>query len=231
MTSGTLDFSTTFAEFALPASEHTLLAIDTSLGTTVAANRAGTVVELVSTNQRAHAEHIGALIAAALHNLQLTAADVTAVVMGTGPGAFTGLRVGMAAATAFAVGRQIPLLPLISHDASAWEKLCMGGSHPGTMLRIVQDARRKELFVTDYRVADQAGTQLLQQTPPAVVPRDGYVSAAFEYSPDRVSGVALLSLALHKLATGGDFAAPVPCYLRDPDVKQPAGVVSVASAA
>ena len=46
---------------------------------------------------------------------------LTHVAAGMGPGPFTGLRVGIAAARAFALGRGIPVVPVVSHDAVALE--------------------------------------------------------------------------------------------------------------
>ena len=97
-----------------------LLAIDTSAGTSVAVVDGDRVLsEASDPGTRGHAEHIGTLIQTALAEAGATPADITGVVSGMGPGPFTGLRVGIAAARAFAAGRGIPVHPVASHDAVA----------------------------------------------------------------------------------------------------------------
>ncbi|MEB4614281.1 tRNA (adenosine(37)-N6)-threonylcarbamoyltransferase complex dimerization subunit type 1 TsaB, partial [Leucobacter sp. M11] len=120
------------------------LAIDTAIGTSVAVGAAGRVVEAASADPMAHAEVIGELIARALAEAGVTGAEVTRVVAGMGPGPFTGLRVGIAAATAFARGRGLTPLPLLGHEAVALDAYALPGA--GHTVTVLQDARRRELF-------------------------------------------------------------------------------------
>ena len=102
-----------------------ILGIDTSLGTAVAVVEPDGVVrsQLESADPRGHAEVIGTLIERALAEASLRPSDILHVAAGMGPGPFTGLRVGIAAARAFALGRGIPVVPVVSHDAVALELL------------------------------------------------------------------------------------------------------------
>ncbi|MDO4242027.1 MAG: tRNA (adenosine(37)-N6)-threonylcarbamoyltransferase complex dimerization subunit type 1 TsaB [Microbacteriaceae bacterium] len=214
-----------------------LLAIDTSLGSVVAVSRGAEVWQVASSDPMGHAEVIGELITRALAAASLKAAEITGVVMGTGPGPFTGLRVGMAAATAFAAGIDVPLLPLISHEAVAHEAGCFGESRPdgggGTEntreIQVSQDARRKELFISDYRHNGQPGSLPELLAGPVVTKREEHTQrpGAELVAHEQVSCFALLQLALNRLASGVEFASPAPVYLRDPDVRPPAGVKSV----
>ena len=77
----------------------------------------------------------------ALDAAGVTPAELTGVVMGVGPGPFTGLRVGMAAAEAFALSRSLPLVPIISHDAPA---------HGAGDCVVITDARRGEIAFSVY---------------------------------------------------------------------------------
>ena len=83
-----------------------ILGIDTSLGTAVAVVEPDGVVraDVHSADPRGHAEVIGDLLVRALDDASVTAHDVTHVAAGMGPGPFTGLRVGIAAARTFALG-------------------------------------------------------------------------------------------------------------------------------
>ena len=89
-----------------------LLAIDTSAGTSVAVVDAGRVLaEAAEAGTRRHAEAIGTLLRQALRDAGIRPSDVEGVVAGMGPGPFTGLRVGIAAARAFAFGIGAPVHP------------------------------------------------------------------------------------------------------------------------
>lgn len=197
--------------------ERVILAIDTSLGTSVAVGAGGRVVEVSSDDPRGHAEVIGALVARAFAEIRIPAASVTHVVAGMGPGPFTGLRVGIAAAHAFALGRGLSILPLVSHDAVALEQL-EAGAPAG--IRVVQDAKRRELFVTEYTGLDWAGAPA-RGAEPHLRQREGYQSVVNEVWPDRVPAASLVRLAARRLASGTPFEPDQALYLRLPDVMQP----------
>lgn len=127
-----------------------ILAIDSSIGSAVAVVDPDTeevLGQAQSETSRGHAEVIGTLILQALEQAGLTAADITVVAAGMGPGPFTGLRIGIAAARAFAIGRGIPVVPVASHDAAALEIL---ERDPEARVVITTDARRRENAVSTY---------------------------------------------------------------------------------
>lgn len=203
---------------------HVLLAIDTSLGTSVALGGAGRVVEVVSDDQRGHAEVIGGALQRVFALSGLRPADVTGVVVGIGPGPFTGLRVGIAAAHAFAAGRGVPVHPLHGHDAVAHvvHEAAQRAHAAVGAVRVVQDARRRELFVTDYAGVDWLGGPLAS-TAPHLVPRAEFVDGPHDVWPDRVPTASLVRLAARRLSAGQPFAEDRAVYLRAPDVKPSAG--------
>ncbi|MBB4071223.1 tRNA (adenosine(37)-N6)-threonylcarbamoyltransferase complex dimerization subunit type 1 TsaB [Canibacter oris] len=219
-----------------------LLAIDTSGGTTVAVSTGAVAWQARSADPLAHAEVIGEMIAACLTAAGVRAQEITGVVMGTGPGSFTGLRVGMAAAQGFAAVRGVPLLPLVSHEAVALRAARGSCAVAGVgaavtaaaataeasvlQVRIVQDARRREFFVSSYEIAaDWAVTATLPRlvSSPEVVPQADFVTVATDITEPEVWAGDLLQLAALRVAQGLPFAAAEPVYLRDPDVRQPAG--------
>ena len=90
------------------------LAIDTSLGTSFALLRdRETPIAVQNPDSRHHVETLGALMDSVRQYRQV----ITKVVIGMGPGAFTGLRVGIAAGEAIAVGLGVPCIRICSHDA------------------------------------------------------------------------------------------------------------------
>lgn len=190
-----------------------LLAIDSSIGTSVAIVDASgeTRAERTSLDRRAHAETIGVLVEGCLQEAGVFGSEVTAVAMGVGPGPYTGLRVGMAAAQAFALARAIPLYPVISHDAEGWWK--------GDAV-VVTDARRGEVAYSVYR----GSSELRRIVGPALCRPEELDEALGEHAPlprifpEQISATGLARVALHFLERGLTFPGTSPVYLRAPDV-------------
>jgi tRNA threonylcarbamoyl adenosine modification protein YeaZ len=101
------------------------------------------LAERVTVDPRAHAERLTPNVVAALNDAGLTMADLDAVVVGCGPGPFTGLRAGMATAAAYGHALNIPVHGVCSLDA-------IGVRTPGETL-VVTDARRREVYWARYR--------------------------------------------------------------------------------
>lgn len=204
-----------------------LLAIDSSSGTSVAVlDEDGATLALVtSSDTRRHAEVIGESLASALEQSGVQPAEIRGVAVGMGPGPFTGLRVGIAAARAFALGRAVPVLPVVSHDALAFAAAAGGVSAP---LLIVTDARRREVYWSAYEPA-LPGRIPRRVSGPAIARPDELRSAVEQYDRHHlvdasaadegtVDAAELGRLALAIEAAGGELAGPEPLYLRSPDV-------------
>lgn len=213
-----------------------LLAIDTSIGTSVAlqvgtgTGQTGTsesnTGEHHSSDERGHTEVIGGLMARLFAEMKVSPRDIDGVVVGIGPGPFTGLRVGIAAAKAFATGLGVPLYPISGHEAVAYEE--MPDTPDAPPVRVLQDARRRELFVTEYSGLDAQGLPLLASGP-KLLARADYVEEARDVWPQHIPASTLLWLAELRLRAGVDFGLDQALYLRAPDVK-PAGAIKRVSA-
>ena len=147
-----------------------ILAIDTSAGTSVALIengevRAGITVE---DNMR-HAEVIGEAIAQLLATTNTKPHQINTVVAGRGPAPFTGLRVGIAAATMFAAGAGAKLFGICSLDAIAFNELSRGETQP---LLVTADARRKEVYWAIYQGLDKDGVPIKTHGPAVNKPHD-----------------------------------------------------------
>ncbi|MDY0910406.1 tRNA (adenosine(37)-N6)-threonylcarbamoyltransferase complex dimerization subunit type 1 TsaB [Microbacterium sp. CFBP9034] len=212
-----------------------ILGIDTSLGSAVAVVEPDGVVrsQVESSDPRGHAEVIGILIERALAEASVTPADITHVAAGMGPGPFTGLRVGIAAARTFALGRGIPVLPVVSHDAVALELLLhdslTGGFDEGDdrPFAVVTDARRREFAFTVYRGLDDDGLPI-RQAEPALSPRDELdallqAGGIARQDADRIPAGLLAIVAARGLWSGREIGPAEALYLRSPDVTLPAG--------
>lgn len=176
-----------------------ILGIDTSTGTAVALVSADGAVlaERFRAGARGHAEAIGPLLAEVLRE---AGAAVERVAVGMGPGPYTGLRVGIAAALAFAAGRGVPVHGVPSHDAIREELGLDAGAAVAT------SAGRRGHYVS------QAGLTRLTH--------DGVGGALLV---DAVSAAAVARVALERLAAGVPTGPSAPMYLRAPDVTPSAG--------
>jgi tRNA threonylcarbamoyl adenosine modification protein YeaZ len=169
-----------------------------------------------------HAEVIGALVSECLEEAGVRPGELEAVVAGMGPGPFTGLRVGIAAARVFALARGIPLLPVVSHAAVAFGHFAAGGSadaagNAAGRLLVVTDARRRELYWSVFEAPGATGVPALVQGPALAAPADVPDSAP-RIDAHRVSGAALGQLAERMRSAGVAFPADQALYLRTPDV-------------
>jgi tRNA threonylcarbamoyl adenosine modification protein YeaZ len=199
-----------------------LLAIDTSAGTSVAVvdRDAGVLAQADETDTRRHAEVIGILIERVLIDSGVAPGQLSGVVAGMGPGPFTGLRVGIAAARAFAFGIGKPVVPLISHDALALDLV--------EPLLVVTDARRREVAWSTYAASDELGLPVRLAGPLLAEPDrlesdiDGYESYT-RWDAAAIPAGPLGLLGERLFAAGRPFGPSEPLYLRAPDVTLSAG--------
>jgi tRNA threonylcarbamoyl adenosine modification protein YeaZ len=199
-----------------------LLAIDTSAGTSVAVvdRDAGILSEHSESDTRRHAEVIGTLIQSALADAGIAVTELDGVAVGMGPGPFTGLRVGIAAARAFALGIGRPVLPVVSHDAVA-----LGQVEP---VLVVTDARRREVYWSAYTGQDAAGLPIRAGGPGLCAP-DRLATDVPDFAiyhrldADVVSAASIGLVAELLVANKRSFASGEALYLRSPDVTLSAG--------
>jgi tRNA threonylcarbamoyl adenosine modification protein YeaZ len=200
-----------------------LLVIDTSAGTSVAVVDPETrtvLAERSTEDTRRHAEVIGPFLAEVLAAAGVDPSAVTGVVAGMGPGPFTGLRVGIAAARTFAAARGVPVLPLVSHDGVAAD---VADEQTGPFV-VLTDARRRELYWSAY--SGPASRPVLQAGPGLARPADldGVLGERADWPRITAATVPTGRLGLvaaDRLASGAPFADDTALYLRDPDVTMP----------
>ena len=196
-----------------------VLAIDTATPAVTAGivDGSGVLAERVSIDARAHAERITPNVLAALADAGRTMADLGAVVVGCGPGPFTGLRVGMATAAAYGHALGIPVYGVCSLDG-------IGGQTTGETL-VVTDARRREVYWARYR----DGVRIDGPAVSAPADVDPGSAQSVAGSPDHAAPFGLpcreplYPTAAGLVAAVTDWSQPpaalVPLYLRRPDAK------------
>ena len=174
------------------------------------------LAERVTVDARAHAEQLTPNVLAALADAGLTVNDLDAVVVGCGPGPFTGLRVGMATAAAYGHALGVPVHGVCSLDA-------IGVETRGDAL-VVTDARRREVYWARYRDGVRVDGPAVNA--PADVPADAHAVAgspehAALFDLPRVSPVYPTASGLVRAVADwtAEPAPLVPLYLRRPDAK------------
>ena len=167
-----------------------------------------------------------------------TVADVTAAAVAAGPGSFTGVRIGVAAAKGFAWGREIPCYGVSTLEAMALSL----GVYQGYVCPCM-DARRSQVYnalfyvnqgvperVSEDRAISLAelGTELKSLKEPIFLVGDGSnlcYNTLLDSVPNlvlppehrmhqRASGVALAARKQVEVGDPGDANALTPNYLR-----------------
>ncbi len=213
-------------------SRHLALGIDTASWVSVGlADGAGPIARRTLDDPRAHVEQLMPLVMGLLSGAERTLADLTRIVVGMGPGPFTGLRVGIATAETLAWSLDIPVRHVCSLDVLAQQVLERDDPEGPREFVTAIDARRKELYWARY---SPAGRRIEGPTVsgPGQVPGltiHGPGTALFpEVLGGRACGGEAVDAALAAfLGTGprADERLPEvgaePLYLRRPDASLP----------
>ncbi|MCW2949699.1 MAG: ribosomal-protein-alanine acetyltransferase [Thermoleophilia bacterium] len=202
-----------------------LLCLDTSSRVVIAAliERDGTVVRSATADARAQGLlellECDVCPAGQLHT-------VDAIVVGVGPGGFTGLRVGVATARGLAETLGIPLYGVSSLLAVA---AAAARQQPGMTIWGAIDAKRGEYFVQPF-CGDADGAVHALEPARAIAATelaalDGVVVTDADATPDSLAIAASLAVTAASdpdaLAAPGDPLAVVPEYVRGPDALPP----------
>ena len=198
-----------------------LLAIDTALAACSAAvlNTAdgGIVANESLPMMRGHAEALMPLIARVMKTSGLAFSELDRIAVTTGPGSFTGLRVGISAARGLGLATKIPTVGVSTLSALAAPYL---GVDDKTPVIAVIDARHAHVYL---QVFGPGGRTLLT---PRLAPLSEAVRAASD-PPARIVGSAARAVADQLSGTGPH---PVTVDLRDaPDIAWVAQIGAVAS--
>ncbi|MFI7698437.1 tRNA (adenosine(37)-N6)-threonylcarbamoyltransferase complex dimerization subunit type 1 TsaB [Nonomuraea sp. NPDC049480] len=204
-----------------------VLAFDTATPAVTAALHDGerVLAESTTIDARRHGELLVPTIELVLGEARAALRDVTAIVAGSGPGPYTGLRVGLMTAQGLATTLGVPAYGICTLDAVAY------GSGLAEPFLVATDARRKEVFWARYAdMRTRLDGPFVER--PAQVPVEGLpvVGAGAELyrdifgqteAPPYPYAGALASLAAERLAEGTPLDPPRPIYLRRPDAVVP----------
>jgi tRNA threonylcarbamoyladenosine biosynthesis protein TsaB len=215
-----------------------LLAADTALGACSVAilEDDHVLTHRYAAMQRGHAEALAPMVDDAMHQAGLTFAELDRLAVTTGPGTFTGQRVGLAFMRGLRLALNKPLLGITTLEAMASQACAESGLNIAAALH---DAKRGEA----YALLVKDGAVVFG---PAIAPLDEIVArirngieapislalagTAAETAATRLSGTVVTSV-LHPdalwVARLARIAAeptevPRPLYLRPADAKLPA---------
>ena len=197
-----------------------VLALDTSTVVNVGLAQGERVLATATvTEQMAHAEQLMPLVSECLDVAGVRAADLDRLVVGVGPGPFTGLRVGIATAQVLSYVLGVELHGVCSLDVLAAQ---FTGASPEEFV-VATDARRREVYWARYSAA---GVRLGEPrvSRPGDIPRLPTIGPAADLYPDQLQAVpGPRSIDPGVLATRGATlpdAGHEPLYLRHPDAAE-----------
>lgn len=216
-----------------------LLAIDTSHGTySICLNQRGKTTEFYEeTEHNKQAENIIPSIETTLAKHKLSYQDLDAIAICIGPGSFTGIRIGIAAAQGIALVHNIPLISVTTLHALA-HKACT--QHHTAALTIL-DAKREQLYVQSFNhnteptseaqmiYINEIETILNQHTnePHLLVgnglshiTKDSLKNTTQDPTLTLPNAEDVANAALHQATAHTNNTHIIPLYIRPPDAKK-----------
>lgn len=228
----------------------TLLAFDTACDAcSVALWRDGaTLAHDVKVMARGHSEELVPMIERVMRRTNAGFADLSAVAVTAGPGAFTGLRIALATARAMAMAAGRPAIGISTFEAIAWAAAREDASATRSLV-VAIDTKRDDLYVQSFMrdgsalgfAARDDGAVLTAAEAVAVLPSgplllagDGarHLHAAMADDASRAlvaratvpDAADVAAVAALRLATGVALPPLRPLYLRPPAVRLPSGI-------
>lgn len=226
-----------------------VLALDTTTRAgSVAVARDDEMLALVEGDaSRTHGERLPGEIENALQRASVRAGELDLLVVSSGPGAFTGLRIGLAAIQGLAMVLGKLVVGVSALDALADAARVESGTAPGSPIAAWMDAARAEVFAAAYRAADEpqqvmeplvgSPGEMLHALPFAIADAITFIGDGALHFQEQIEGarphacviapVPLLAPALARLgrrrASAGAAGPPhalQPLYVRRPDAER-----------
>ena len=151
-----------------------LLALETSTeACSVALLQGGEVLERFELAPRRHAELVLPWCGELLAEAGIARAQVDAIAVGRGPGAFTGVRLGIAVAQGLALGLERPLVPVSTLAVLAFDAVALAPEGQAGPCRVLAslDARMQEVYAGSFELGSGDVAAIGPETvgPPAAV--------------------------------------------------------------
>ena len=217
----------------------TVLAFDTATSScAIAIWRNGEVIAQVQKDlERGHAEVLVPMIEGVLAEAKITYQDLDLLAVTIGPGAFTGIRIGLATARSLALAIKLPLIGITNFKALAYAR--PQSEKAGRKSLIVLEKKRADFYVCLYdedltllsepKAVDAIGLQAFAGIGPLLLLGDAAERAlplldvagrdvTAPISGRYVEPVTVAQLAEDIINSGVAFSSPSPLYIKPPDV-------------
>jgi tRNA threonylcarbamoyladenosine biosynthesis protein TsaB len=212
-----------------------LLALDTATAACSVALRADgkTLARRHAVMARGQSEALMPMIAEIMAEARLTFADLDLLAVTVGPGAFTGIRIGLASARGLALATGLPLAGIATTEAVA--AAVPAAERRGRTILVALDSKREDLWVQSFRADLTALTPPAAALPaaavlglgPAVVVGDAadcllpLLTDAIAASAPGTPDAAWVAHLAERHWRAGTALPPEPLYLRPADVTMP----------
>lgn len=187
--------------------------------------------------RRGHAETLMPMVREVMAEAACAFSDLDAIAVTTGPGAFTGIRIGLAAARGIALAANLPLIGITTLEAVA-----AANDHGDSYLLVALESKRDDIYIQPFspgRVPLSAPASVIPGYAAGPIPEGADLALAGDAAdrvaaalkgreppalrltgPDLPDAAVVARLAAHRLATAppkpGD-PLPSAVYLRPPD--------------
>ncbi len=224
-----------------------VLAIDSS-GMAVSAAVAddnNVIAEFTVNNRQTHSQTLLPMVDNVVQMSEIPLTDIDAIAVSSGPGSFTGLRIGSATAKGLGLALNKPIVPVPSLDALAYRAACFNG-----IICPLMDARRNQVYTAAYNMEDGKLVNIIEQKATGItdilyglreygkevlflgdgvdVYRDIIIKEAgieFSFAPAHISkqsaaSVAMLGIIYYSEGRYESAAEHKPFYLRKPQAER-----------
>ena len=204
----------------------------------------GILAEQIVRTPTSHSVRILETVKNLLNATEIELKDLTAIAVASGPGSFTGVRVGISVAKSLAYASNLPLI-----GVSTLEALAHRYYREDYLICPMIDARRSEVYAAGYEFKDDYAEEIIQ---PTVAPVEKILDqiqsktiflgdGSIKYQADIIarlgtlatfppidkilptpSAIAFLGWRKYKSGESGNPIELKPLYLRDADAKPPA---------
>ncbi|MGV1759227.1 tRNA (adenosine(37)-N6)-threonylcarbamoyltransferase complex dimerization subunit type 1 TsaB [Rhizobium sp. A22-96] len=185
--------------------------------------------EVTETIGRGHAEHLMHVVDEALAKAGTALSAVERVVVTVGPGSFTGIRIGVAAARGFALSLNVPAVGVTTLEVMA---ATARDQNPGKPVLAAIDAKREEIYLQGFDAngdpLDEARAVTIDEARIIAGAFDGIVTgtavARLSDTPPAERPDAFPIAVIARLGAAKPVSEkPKPLYLRGPDARPQAG--------
>ena len=108
------------------------------------------ILEKVSFDEPSHASLLGVFVEEAISRSKSLGLKIDAVAVSSGPGSYTGLRIGVSMAKGLCFGYNVPLISIHTLDILAYKAIKESAVSEDTLFCAMLDARRMEVYAAIY---------------------------------------------------------------------------------